>query len=261
MFSSLEIRSRVFFITYVYAKFSKTVKKQLLDFKTIPIIIVNYNQLETLKLLIDYLLDNNYKNLHIIDNNSNYPPLLSYYKIISNDVNVIFHDNNDGHMVFWEKNVFFKKFSNGYYVVTDPDVLPIADCPNDFLKVFLDLLIKSKTRYKVGFSLKIDDIPDYNPVKKKVLNWESRFWKTKTSEGHFLANIDTTFALYRPKLKTKKFFYMGLRTKSPYTAKHFGWYIDPDNLTSEQEFYNRSANSSSSWKLNEDGNLSSTFYK
>lgn len=255
------MRSRVFLITYIYAKFSKTVKKQLIDFKTIPIIIVNYNQLETLKLLLDYLLENDYKNLHIIDNNSNYPPLLNYYKIISNDINVMFNDNNDGHMVFWENEIYFKKFSEGYYVITDPDVLPVADCPTDFLKVFLDLLIQSKTRYKVGFSLRIDDIPDYNPTKQKILNWESRFWKMKTSDGHFFANIDTTFALYRPKLRTKKFFYMGLRTKHPYMAKHFGWYIDPDNLTHEQEFYNKSANSSSSWKLNEDGNLSSSVYK
>ncbi|MEN2415060.1 glycosyltransferase family 2 protein [Flavobacterium mesophilum] len=261
LFYRLEIRVRVFLITYLYAKFSKTVKKQLIDFKTIPIIIVNYNQLETLKLLLDYLLENDYKNLHVIDNNSNYPPLLSYYKIISNDVNVMFNDNNDGHMVFWEKDIFFKKFSKGYYVITDPDVLPIIDCPNDFLKVFLDLLIKSNTRYKVGFSLKIDDIPDYNPAKQKILNWESRFWKMKTSEGHFFADIDTTFALYRPKLRSRKFFYTGLRTKYPYMAKHFGWYIDPANLTNEQEFYKKSASDSSSWKVDENGNLSSAFYK
>lgn len=164
-------------------------------------------------------------------------------------------------MVFWENSVFFEKFSKGYYVVTDPDILPVADCPNDFLKVFLDLLIKSKTRYKVGFSLKIDDIPDYNPMKQKILRWESRFWKIKTKEGHFFADIDTTFALYRPKLKTKKFFYMGLRTQYPYMVKHFGWYIDPANLSKEQEFYNKTAGSASSWNLNEDGNLSNTFYE
>ncbi|KAF2333116.1 glycosyltransferase family protein [Flavobacterium daemonense] len=258
-YSSLQIRIRVFYNTYIYAKFSKTVKTQLKDFKTIPIIIVNFNQLKNLQLLINYLLNNDYKNLHIIDNNSNYEPLLTYYNSIKNDVNVIFNKKNDGHMVFWEKD-FFKKFSKGYYVVTDPDVIPIATCPPDFLKFFLDLLIKSKTRYKVGFSLAIDDIPDFNPVKNNILKWESKFWKTKTKEGHFLASIDTTFALYRPQLKSKKFFYLGLRTNYPYVAKHLGWYINPHNLSHEEEYYNKTASNSSSWKLDENGNIANGFY-
>ncbi|NIJ45431.1 hypothetical protein FHR24_001899 [Wenyingzhuangia heitensis] len=214
------------------------------------------SQLKNLKLLVDYLLTNNYKNI-IIDNNSSYKPLLAYYESLNNSINIIRSKKNDGHMVFWKQDKLFKKFGKGYYVVTDPDILPIDECPMDFLSIFLNLLIKLRTLYKVGFSLKLDDIPETYPFKNKVLEWEKQFWKTKTKGGNFIADIDTTFALYRPKINILRYFYKGLRTDFPYQARHFGWYINPQKLTEEQVFYNKEANSSSSWNI--DDNASTNF--
>jgi len=243
----LVFRIKILYVNYVYSFFSKTVQKQLKDFRTIPIIIINYNHLETLKLQVNYLLKNAYYNIHIIDNNSSYEPLLSYYKNIDNRVKLHRMDKNYGHMVFWYKNSLFQKFSNGYYVVTDPDVLPVEECPTDFLKYFLKTLQKLNSKYKVGFSLKIDDIPNSYPSKQKVLLWEKKYWERESSDGNYIADIDTTFALYRPLLKTNKFFYSAVRIKYPYQAKHYGWYLDPENLSEEQAFYIKSTNSSSSW--------------
>ena len=249
IFSRLELRLKILYINYLYSIFNKVVKNQLKDYKTIPIIIVNYNQLKNLKLLINYLLINDYKNITIIDNSSTYNPLLSYYETINKTVSVIRFKKNYGHMVFWNQAEIFKKFSNGYYVVTDPDILPINECPDDFLKKFLELLKSSRKLYKVGFSLKIDDIPDFYLNKSTVLKWESMFWKNKNKNGDFIADIDTTFALYRPKLNFRKYFYKGLRTNYPYQARHLGWYIDSNNLTEEEFFYRETANSSNSWKF------------
>ena len=61
--------------------FNATVKAQNKDYKSIPIIIISFNQLEYLKKLITFLKERHFKNIVIIDNMSIYKPLLDYYKI------------------------------------------------------------------------------------------------------------------------------------------------------------------------------------
>ncbi len=79
---------------------------------------------------------------------------------------------------------------------------------------------------KVGFSLKIDDIPYTNINKQKVIDWESQFWKNQNKDADFIFKIDTTFALYRPYYKyNSKDFYDAVRTNIPYQAAHGGWYL------------------------------------
>ena len=55
-------------------------KVNIPDAKQIPIVINNFNRLGYLKRLIASLESRGYKNIHIIDNNSTYPPLLEYYE-------------------------------------------------------------------------------------------------------------------------------------------------------------------------------------
>lgn len=80
--------------------FNHTVKKQRKDTSEIPVIIINFNQLHYLKQLVDFLLIRNFKNIIIIDNKSDYPPLLDYYREINNKVTIELMDNNYGHKVF-----------------------------------------------------------------------------------------------------------------------------------------------------------------
>ncbi|WP_158838004.1 glycosyltransferase [Polaribacter sp. L3A8] len=229
--------------------------------KSIPIIIINYNQLFYLKKLIKFLLKHEYDNIIIIDNKSNYTPLLQYYNAISNNVNVIKMDYNWGHRVFWEVKELYKEYGKGYYVITDADIVPSNECPDDFLKTFLDVLQNDKKLAKVGFSLKIDDLSDENPNKEKVILWESKFWKKQYKDIGFDADIDTTFALYRPFNEFKfRNFYKAVRLKKPYISSHGGWYLDPKNLTEEQAYYMKTANNSSSWKIDEHGKLTDTLY-
>lgn len=234
----------------------------LAESKEIPIIIISFNQLEYLKKLIDYLLSKGFSNVVIIDNNSTYKPLLDYFNEIESKVKIHRLKKNYGHLVFWKRYDLFVKYGNGYYVVTDSDIVPIANCPEDFLMKFQSILLKNKKRMKVGFGLKIDDIPLNNPNRDKVINWESRFWKKKVSEGVFDADIDTTFALYKPFYHRKnKKFKTALRTDYPFVALHGGWYIDINNLTEEQLFYFKEANNSSSWKIDETGKLANADYE
>ena len=228
------------FRNYLYSLFVKKI-----DYKDIPIVINNRNRLTFLKMLIDALQHRGYDNIYILDNNSTYPPLLEFY----NETNhkVIFLGKNLGFNAL-SQIPLYKKIRKNYFVYTDPDVVPIEACPNDFMDVFLKTLKKYPNIQKVGFSLKIDDLPDCFHDKQKVIDWESKFFKEKVSEGFFLAPIDTTFALHRPYagISTRGRFKM-IRTASPYTAYHMPWYNDSNNLSEEEEFYNSTVEIGTHW--------------
>lgn len=238
---------------YLFTKISSNSKN--LNVFDIPIIIISFNQLFYLKKLIDFLKESGYKNIVIIDNNSTYKPLLDYFETIKNEVKLHLLNENFGHSVFWKINEINQKYTHGYYALTDPDINPYENCPKDFLKHFKNILDKNINISKVGFSLSIDDIPENNENKSKILLWENKFWELENKDGDFIAEIDTTFALYKPiRFSDAENFYKAIRTKKPYIARHGGWYIDHKNLTMEQEFYINTANSSSSW-LSKKSNL------
>ena len=233
-----------------------TVKRQEKDPKKIPVIVISFNQLFYLKKLIDFLLTSGYQKVIIADNASTFPPLLQYLNSISEKVEVIRLEKNHGHMVVWKRPKIFRKYTRGFYAVTDADVVPSEGCPHDFVAHFKKLLNNYKRVTKVGFSLKLD-IPNTHPYRSNILKWESKFWEKETEEGNYYADIDTTFALYRPRsfkwIKTP--FMNAVRTRSPYTAIHGGWFVDPDNLSEEQRYYMKTANNSSSWRVDEHGKL------
>lgn len=247
---------RIYFNTYL----NSYARKQIKNTKNIPIIIISFNQLFYLKQLIDFLKKCNYTNIVIIDNNSTYKPLLNYFETIDSSVTIHRLNENYGHRVFWERKEMFDKYSKGYYAITDADIVPNKDCPDDFILHFKRILDRNNTITKVGFSLKIDDLPEGYPNKQKVINWEKKFWNQINEYGDYLADIDTTFALYRPGSFDIEMFFKGIRTKKPYEAMHGGWYLDKNNLTDEQKYYFKTANSSSSWKFDANGKLITKMY-
>lgn len=243
---------------------NKLIKSQLKDTSTIPIIIINFNQLFYLKQLISFLEQKKAKNIIIIDNNSSYPPLLDYYKEINNRVTIHRLNENLGHLVLWKKRELFKKYTKGFFVLTDADIVPNSNLKEDYLNGLLKMLLKHKTKSKVGLALKIDDIPNTFILKENVINWETKFWISEIEKNVFDAEIDTTFALYWP--KTDRLinylypsFFNALRVGGEYIATHGGWYIDHNNLTEEQKFYFKTANNSNSWKIDNEGNLDGDF--
>jgi hypothetical protein len=249
------------FLFYFNNLFNSAVINQNKNYKSIPVIIISFNQLFYLKQLIDFLKKCRYSNIVIIDNNSTYEPLLDYFQTIESSVTLHRLNENLGHLVFWKNKELFKKYSKGYYVVTDADIVPLKECSEDFVLHFKKILDRNLGITKVGFSLKINDIPDANLNKQKVIDWESQFWKKQNKDSNFISKIDTTFALYRPNYKCdNNDFYNAIRTKIPYQAKHGGWYIDNNNLTNEQKFFFANCKESSSWRIDEKGRLVKKIY-
>ena len=242
--------------------FNSVVRKQLRDPLSIPVVIISFNQLKYLKELVSFLLNIGVKNVIILDNDSSYPPLLEYFESIQNDLTIIRKNSNKGHLSFWKNRDVYRAYSKGYYVVTDADVVPLKSCPKDVLNHLRNLLDTAFDRTKVGLSLKIDDIPDTNPNKSEIIQWENKYWKSKIDNGVFKAEVDTTFAMYRPKYDYRlKHFTKAWRTDFPYQAKHGGWYLDVNSLSEEQRFYMETANESASWQIDDKGELKNKIHK
>jgi hypothetical protein len=227
----------------IRTRITKIFGKTNLDDYQIPIILNNYNKLEHLVQMVDYLVGAGHTNIYIIDNNSNYPPLLDYYLKTKHTVFKL--NKNVGFLALW-RTIIYTRFSNSYYVYSDADILPTRECPTDFISYFKQLLSQYTEVEKVGFGLKIDDIPEHYPLKANVINWEKQFWEYEIDTGVFQAPIDTTFALYRPGIKGGSEL-KALRTGYPYLAHHLPWYIDTNNLSEEEVNYQRTASTSSSW--------------
>ena len=222
------------------------------DYKNVPIIIVNFNQLFYLRQMVDFLLKRGLRRIIIIDNCSTYPPLLTYYSEMKDRLTIHKLKNNEGHKVFWEKKRLFYKYAKGYYVLTDPDILLNANMPQNFLAIFKKLLDENKHINKVGTALRIDDIPDSYPRKQEAIEWEKKLnWAIEIDKDIYEAPIDTTFALYRPGYITGSFF-SGIRIAGDFTARHGGWYVDENNMTEEQLYYSKTATSIYTWKVKKD---------
>jgi glycosyltransferase involved in cell wall biosynthesis len=219
---------------------------QITDYKKIPIIINNFNRLDSLKKLLESLENRGYTNIFIIDNLSTYPPLLEYYNTCRYTVFRL--EQNIGMTALWRSGIY-KKFKNDFFVYTDSDIVPIDECPDDFLLFFLKTLKKYKLAQKVGFSLKIDDLPDCYAMKEDVIFWEKHFFERRRDEFLFWAPIDTTFALYRPRGKRKHANYNieMYRTAFPYMARHIPWYIDSENPDEENLYYMQQTLIKTSW--------------
>jgi serine/threonine protein kinase len=228
----------------------------------IPIFIISFNRLNVLKTVIQ-----SYKNyiktpfeIIIHDNNSSYGPLLSYLKSLELEgVTVFYHDKNISsgvqlNNVALSIEKWFCQNDAPYYVVTDPDIAFEEGC-GDILELYADLLESNREIEVVGPMLRIDDIPDYYPLKQKVIErhyqqfWHktplNMTWRGKSIQYQH-ALIDTTFGMYRRGFKFHRLS-QGYRIYNPYWARHLDWYLDPKKMSEDQIFYLNSASEVGNW--------------
>ncbi|MGE5419608.1 MAG: glycosyltransferase family 2 protein [Chloroflexota bacterium] len=207
------------------------------DYLKIPVIINNFNRVTSLRLLIDSLEKRGYKNIIIIDNNSTFPPLLEYYKKCP--YRLLRLKDNLGSNALWKISLY-EEVKKDFFVYTDSDMVPVDECPGDFMLFFLNTLKTHRLAQKVGFSLKIDDLPDNNLMKQSIIGFEEHFF-TDYREDELLcrAPIATTFAMYRPfgQRKHANNHITMYRTDFPYMARHLPWYQDTLKPDDEERYY------------------------
>ncbi len=226
----------------------------------IPIFIISYNRLSVLKQSIGSYREVQGHHIVIHDAGSTYGPLMEYLGELEQQGATVYRNrrpivrDDDLNSVNETVQHWLEQHpAVNYYVVTDPDIALEEGCA-DILDFYRSMLDGHKVDV-VGPMLRIDDIPDHYPLKKRAIeghtaqfwhkNPETTIWRS-VAVGYQYAAIDTTFALYPRRLRFQRL-RSGIRTYRPYWAKHLDWYMDPDNLSEDQKLYLRTASDVSHW--------------
>jgi hypothetical protein len=194
----------------------------------IPIFINVRDLLTPLKAQVAWLERAGHENITLLDNCSSYPPLIDYLADTPHKV-VRLGENLGSHSI-WLAGLA----PDEPYVFTDPDIVPIDECPLDAVE-HLATLLGRHDGPKVGFGLYMKDLPD--TIDPGIVRWETgpEIRGTMVGDGVRQSLVDTTFAVYRGSVKEHT--YRGLRTEHPYLARHLspGWY--GGELTDEHRYY------------------------
>lgn len=212
-----------------------------------PVFIPVRDRLSPLLELVEWLEASDQHEIWLIDNDSTYPPLLRY--LATTGHHVVRSRHNLGHRSPWLSGSVQRHARGRFFVVSDPDVVPDPMCPPDALAHFRRVLDEHPNVDKVGFGLRIDDLPEHYPLRDDVIDWEGRFWDPalEVEPGLYRAGIDTTFAMYRP-LPRRHELLNALRTGKPYVARHLPWYVDSTALSEEDRYYREHADATmSNW--------------
>jgi hypothetical protein len=198
-----------------------------------PVFIVCRDRLTCLVGLLDWLESvGNADEVYLLDNDSSYPPLLEFYETTRHTV--IRTGGNHGHRVGWTAGHIRRLASGRRFVYTDPDVLPVADCPPDALRRMAGVL-DAVGAVKCGFSISLEDLAPW--IEARTLSWEQRYWTNFDERaGAYRAAIDTTFALYNS-FAGKRFRYSAYRLPPPYSIRHLPWHMTPDDMDDEERYY------------------------
>ena len=227
----------------------------------IPIFIIVHNQFEVLKQTIrsyEKYIKTPFKIIYH-DVATTYEPTIQYLKEQEQLGYDVYHTSiNHHHTVIQTIDDYLLKHPEcEYYVMTDPDI-ELDNVKGDILDLYIHL-INNTNALSVGPMLRIDDIPDFYPRKEMVI-WShtQQFWDPEIPKYHASFNgtpfsiisckTDTTFQLSSVKNRPTTFPHNpSIRVFAPYSARHLDWYIDPNNLTPCQEYYQLTTTDISHW--------------
>jgi hypothetical protein len=210
-----------------------------------PVFINCRDRVTPLAELVGWLERAGHEEIYLLDNDSAYEPLLEYYERTPHTVLRL--GENIGRFALWFAPGVFDLTRGRSFAYTDPDIVPAEDCPPDALERFAELLERYPGVNKVGFGLRIDDLPDHYRHKQAVTTWEGQFWRWRVPGDAFYASIDTTFALYRPNGHFRPV--DALRTAPPYVARHTPWYLDLARLPKDEAFYQTRGGQAHHWNV------------
>jgi SAM-dependent methyltransferase len=204
------------------------------NWQSVPVILNNRNRLASLRRMIEWLLAAGCLDIRILDNDSQYAPLLEWYRELPPRVSLQRLNANVGPWAFWQSGLHRQLTTP--YIVSDADLVPAEFCPADLIARLLAVAERYPDSGKVGPGLRLDSISPAYGQATAAHQWESRFWSRPVAPGLFAASVDTTFALYQP---GTDFAMRGenLRLGYPYLLDHTPWQVDEAALTDEETYY------------------------
>lgn len=219
--------------------------------KHIPIFIPAFNNPYYLEKFCKQKKVKNNFNIYIFDNKSNYKKTFEFYEKIKGTIKIIQFSENFGPRAFWMIDDLYQRLPE-IFCISDPDIEFSYSIPHDFLLKLFDLTNRFQIG-KAGFALDIAD--SRRLVQKKFRHadgwkhiWESEaeHWINEiindpVGEPIYLADIDTTFALYNKKYFDRSAPFNAIRVGGRFTARHLPWYVDNAVPDEEREFYDQTA--------------------
>ena len=178
------------------------------------------------------LLELGIKNIVFIDNGSTDARMIALLRESSDD-SIELNENIGPRALIYVKQYF--DALPELFCITDPDIIFNEGMPPGFLENFLAISDEARCG-KVGLALRIDDAEKMRDVllsvdnkQSSVIDWEKRHWQMEyktdvVTDQVFVADIDTTFALYNKRYFRRLNFYTALRVAGRYTARHDPWY-------------------------------------
>lgn len=124
----------------------QTLKK--IDYRDIPIIIYNRNEIEGLKSLIGSLEGRGYHNICIIDDSSTDKETLDYYDTLT--YQVFLQKEERGYSQLWASRQIFNVFRKSYYIYTRSDFEIKETLPKNFVSILLKTLRRFPTCDRIG---------------------------------------------------------------------------------------------------------------
>lgn len=216
--------------------------------KNMPVFVIGYNQLTYIRNMVRQL-ERYTTDINVIDNNSDFQPLLDYYE---NEFKytLLKQKVNYGHKVF--EYEFIQKLTGDLYILTDPDLQFNPNLPDDFIDQLVAISNYFKM-HKTGFALLIDADDIRTDVIYKgctIKDWERRFWAYRLnyppnpSMEIFYADIDTTFCLINRRIGPSS-----IRVAGDFTCMHIPWHLNFEQMleSGEYENYMKNNNSTSWW--------------
>ena len=114
----------------------------------LPAFIIGYNQLTYIKNMVKQL-EKYTSDITIIDNQSDFQPLLDYY-INDFKYTLLRQKDNFGHRIYRQPHI--QKLAGDLYVLTDPDIRFNGSLPHHFIQDFINISNYFNAA-RVGFAL------------------------------------------------------------------------------------------------------------
>jgi hypothetical protein len=232
------------------------------DFPKIPVFVITCDRLTDLQTAIQSYKQASLGAVEIVihDNHSTYPPMVRYLeKLEQEGVSVYYHDDDVSREaqlngVAQTIDSWYKKHDAPYYVVTDPDI-ELTQGDGSVLQLYAHLLDWHPEVDVVGPMLRVDDLPNFYPMKQQVIASHLAHFRSLSSfsmiwNGRDVrvqrGSLDTTFGMYRKNFRFHRL-NNSLQLYEPFDARHLDWYLDPNSLSDDQIYYIRHATGVSHW--------------
>jgi hypothetical protein len=117
-------------------------------FKQYPVIITVRDRLTCLKELLNWLETAGQTEIWLCDNASTYPPLVDFLRTTNH--HVVYNNYNLGHRAPWLSGLVPELGDDRFFIISDPDVVPDKNTPNDVFEVFEEAFLMNPKIDKVG---------------------------------------------------------------------------------------------------------------